>query len=245
MKYIFIVTPKALVPNRKEKQRSLRSPDGENEKIRTFGMKSIYRFQKSSMTIFSPCILAAQPLFCYKDGTMNTVVVYRSISGFTKKYAEWIAEELSAECIEISAFGDYKISEDSIVIFGGSLHAVGINGYKKFKKIMTGKTVKAVIVFAVGASPKKAGIEEEVRRNNLTDKEEENIPLYYLRGGFDYGKLNMSNKILMGLLRIKLLTNKNKTPEDRGIQAAYKKPLDAAKRENLRELLEYVRKIEL
>jgi len=32
---------------------------------------------------------------------MKTVVVYKSISGFTKKYAEWIAEELDADLFRI------------------------------------------------------------------------------------------------------------------------------------------------
>ena len=30
---------------------------------------------------------------------MKTVVVYKSISGFTKKYAEWIAHELRADLL--------------------------------------------------------------------------------------------------------------------------------------------------
>jgi hypothetical protein len=33
---------------------------------------------------------------------MNTIVLYKSISGFTKKYAEWIAEELNADLYPIA-----------------------------------------------------------------------------------------------------------------------------------------------
>lgn len=32
---------------------------------------------------------------------MKIVVVYKSISGFTKKYAEWIAEELEADLLRL------------------------------------------------------------------------------------------------------------------------------------------------
>ena len=31
---------------------------------------------------------------------LRTVVIYRSTSGFTKRYAEWIAEELKADLFE-------------------------------------------------------------------------------------------------------------------------------------------------
>jgi len=34
-------------------------------------------------------------------GTMKIVVVYKSISGFTKKYVEWIAEELEADLLRL------------------------------------------------------------------------------------------------------------------------------------------------
>ncbi len=32
---------------------------------------------------------------------MKTLVVYKSLSGFTKKYAGWIGEELQAELLNI------------------------------------------------------------------------------------------------------------------------------------------------
>lgn len=33
---------------------------------------------------------------------MKTVVIYKSKTGFTQKYAEWIAEDLSADLFEVS-----------------------------------------------------------------------------------------------------------------------------------------------
>jgi hypothetical protein len=36
---------------------------------------------------------------------MKALVLYRSKSGFTKKYAEWIARELSAEVLEAKGAG--------------------------------------------------------------------------------------------------------------------------------------------
>jgi len=33
---------------------------------------------------------------------MKTVVIYKSKTGFAKKYAEWIAEELVADILDVS-----------------------------------------------------------------------------------------------------------------------------------------------
>ncbi len=34
---------------------------------------------------------------------MKTIVIYNSQTGFTKRYAEWIAEAAGADCLELSA----------------------------------------------------------------------------------------------------------------------------------------------
>ena len=33
---------------------------------------------------------------------MKTIVIYNSQTGFTKRYAEWIAEEAGADCLALS-----------------------------------------------------------------------------------------------------------------------------------------------
>jgi menaquinone-dependent protoporphyrinogen IX oxidase len=172
---------------------------------------------------------------------MNILVVYKSISGFTKKYAEWIAGGLNAKCINLDEIGNISFKEYDLIIFGGSLHAVGVNGYKKFKAYIPIIGADKIIIFAVGASPAKKGVEDEIKTANLTDAVERNIPLFYLRGGFDYSKLDLRNKVLMKLLKWKLMLRKNKTPDEKGMLSAYKKPLDASKQKNIEPIIDYVK----
>jgi len=61
---------------------------------------------------------------------MKTVVIYKSKTGFVKKYAVWLAEALSADLFEASKVRINLLSEYDTVIYGGSLHAVGIIGLK-------------------------------------------------------------------------------------------------------------------
>lgn len=61
---------------------------------------------------------------------MKAVVIYKSKTGFTKKYAQWIAEDLSADIFEVSKVNMNMLNSYDTVIYGGSLYAVGINGVK-------------------------------------------------------------------------------------------------------------------
>jgi menaquinone-dependent protoporphyrinogen IX oxidase len=174
---------------------------------------------------------------------LRTVVVYRSISGFTKKYAEWIAEELKADLFETREISAEKICGYDLIIFGGSLHAVGISGVKLLKKNISQLVDKKIVVFAVGASPPKEGIVNEIRKNNFSYEEQENLELFYLRGGFKFSKLDFANKIIMALFRVKLIITKNKTPDERGMLAAYSKPIDCTRKENIKGIIEYVKSL--
>ena len=174
-------------------------------------------------------------------GTMKTVVVYRSISGFTKKYAEWVAEELEADLFRIEKIDIDILLKYDMIIYGGNLHAAGISGVSIIKDNLNKLRGKNIIVFATGASPSKESTVSEVRDNNFSAEEQKQIQFYYFRGGFDFKKLNFINKILMTLFKWKIKSKRHKTPDERRILAAYSKPMDFTKKENIKELLEYVR----
>lgn len=170
----------------------------------------------------------------------RVIVIYRSVSGFTKKYAQWIAGELTADFCDARKIDIKKLLGYDIIIFGGGLHAVGINGVGIIKDNLPLLLDKKVVVFAVGASQPSEGIVEEVSKRNFPDQPE-NLKLFYLRGGFDYDKLDSKNKVLMTLFKAKLKTKKDKTADEEGMLAAYYTPLDCTSRENVAELVAYVK----
>ena len=138
----------------------------------------------------------------------NSVVVYRSISGFTKRYATWIAEDLKADLFDARNVNIEKLLEYDIIVFGGSLHAIGINGIKILKENISKLTGKKVVVFAVGASTCKENILEEIKSRNFSAEEHKAFKFFYLRGGFVYNKLDLTNKILMTLFRVRIKLKK-------------------------------------
>lgn len=173
---------------------------------------------------------------------MKIIIVYKSVSGFTKKYAGWITKELNADIKTQNKVNKNILEKYDLIIYGGCLHAVGVFGLKKIKKIISQLKNKKLIVFSVGASPYKKGILDEIKRNNFSKKE--NVKFFYLRGGFDFTKLNVINKIIMFLFIKKIKHKKEKTEDEKGMLLAYEKPVDFTKKEKINELVKYVRKID-
>lgn len=180
---------------------------------------------------------------------MKAIVIYTSTTGFTKKYAEWIAADLGADfaegcdLVEAKGLRAGALSAYDVVIYGGSLHAIGIRGLAKFKPSLPALAGKKVIVFAVGAAPDRKGVPEEVLAANFSPEERGRIRFFYLRGGFDYAKLGLVDKFLMTLLKLKMKNKREdeRSPDERGMLASYAKPVDFTKRAYVDELVAYAK----
>jgi menaquinone-dependent protoporphyrinogen IX oxidase len=171
---------------------------------------------------------------------MKAIVIYKSKTGFSKKYAEWIAEELEADIFEVSKINTEMIKTYDIVIYGGSLHAAGINGVSFIIHNLDKLKNKKIIVFATGASPVREEVINEITNKNFTPQQQKYIKLFYLRGGFDYSKLGFGDKALMILLKLKIKSKKELTSDEKGMLELYNKPVDFTKKENIKEIISYI-----
>ncbi len=172
---------------------------------------------------------------------MKTLVIYKSKTGFVKKYAEWIAEELSADIFEASKISLDMLKPYDSVIYGGGLYAVGINGIQFITQNLDKLKNKRIIVFATGASASCPKVINHVKNKNFTPEQEKHLQFFYLRGGFNYNKLKFLDKLLMTLLKWKLKRKAELTPDERGLLLAYDKPVDFTMKQNIEELISYVK----
>ncbi|MDF2686196.1 MAG: hypothetical protein K0S55_1377 [Clostridia bacterium] len=172
---------------------------------------------------------------------MNKIaVVYRSKSGFTKKYAEWIAKAVNADLyIGNKTSIDDLIKYDTIV-YGGALYAVGINGIKLITNNFDKLKDKKLIIFTLGATPVRPEIFEEVKKSNLTEEQQKYIKFFMLRGGFDYNKLSFIDKILMKLLKAKIKSKKNPDADERGMLNSYTHPVDFTNEKNIKPIVDAI-----
>ena len=171
---------------------------------------------------------------------MKTVVIYKSKTGYAKKYAKWIAEKLAADIFDVSKVTTNMLTAYDTVIYGGGLYVVGINGVKLITKNLNKLKDKKVIVFATGVSPSREEAISEVINKNFTSEEQKYIQFFYLRGGFDYSKLKPFDKVLMTLLKWKIKTKKELTPDERGMLETYDKPADFTRKKNIDKIITYV-----
>lgn len=172
---------------------------------------------------------------------MKSIVLYKSKTGFTKEYAEWIASELEADMFEVSDIGIEMLDGYDTIIFGGGLYASHINGVRFITSNIDRLSQKKVVVFATGISPLSDDVLNDVRSTNFDSNTLNSIEFFYFRGGFDYEHLKRLDKFMMSLLKFKLKHKKHLNDHERGMLDAYDERVDFGSKENIGELISCVK----
>ena len=73
------------------------------------------------------------------------LVIYKSKTGFTKRYAQWIKEDLSCDIISYEKGMNLSFDSYDTVIYGGGFYAGKINGLNQFKKNLSKIDGKKII----------------------------------------------------------------------------------------------------
>ena len=172
---------------------------------------------------------------------MKTIVIYKSRTGFTKRYAQWIAEELACEVIAYDDIPDINFDHVDVIIYGGRVHAGKIDDLGKIKKLFVNNESK-LIVFATGATPIEAAEEiEKIMRCNFDDT---SIPHFYMQSGLCYEKMGLVDKTIMTALS-KMLSNKNnKSDAEKGTAMAISKSYDISDRTFIQPLIQCVKELQ-
>lgn len=130
---------------------------------------------------------------------MSAIVIYKSNTGFTKKYAQWIAESLGCEAVSIESLKNVDLGSYDALIFGGWFFAGSIQGLKEFKSQMLSFNGKKAL-FATGATPSESSESVQAMSNCLTEVEHKNIRTFYMRGGLKYDEMNFIHKTMMKMM---------------------------------------------
>lgn len=134
---------------------------------------------------------------------MKILVTYKSKTGFTKKYAEWIAEELGCETKDIKTITSKDAAEYDLIIHGGWILGGIINGYS----IINSFSPKRLIVFGVGFTPKaKVDSKKMAEENKLGD-----TPLYYFEGGTNPPKMGFIGRKIVEMVTKEKVTYQDHT----------------------------------
>jgi len=125
---------------------------------------------------------------------MKCIVVYSSISGFTKRYAEWISEEVGADCASVDLVDSEKLSQYDVVVFGSHVRMGDIPHRKRFAELS--KNLKRVVVFVVGGSPAENNpvLPRIFKKIHKSIPQSASAPDFYFRGGLNIDALPEDEK---------------------------------------------------
>lgn len=172
---------------------------------------------------------------------MNALVIYKSKTGFTKWYAEFIAKEVNGNLMDFKEVTTEIMSGYDVVVYGGGLYAGMINGYKKAKEMFEKSSANRLILFATGGTPNEATKEiDEVWKNILSAEELQSIPHFYMQGGICYEKMSLSNRTIMKMMSKVLDKRKNKDSTEEGFAQAIKSSYDIKAKKYAEPLIKYL-----
>ena len=146
---------------------------------------------------------------------MKTIVIYTSQTGFTKRYAEWIAEAMGADCFELSVAKKKDLATYEAIIFGGWACAGSISKISWFKGNMDKWADKKLIAFCVGGSPIDNPEVDIALKRNFNESEQKKVKAFYCPGGFNYEKMSTPSKLLMKMF-IKRFIKSLDIPSEQG-----------------------------
>ncbi|MBO5743519.1 MAG: flavodoxin [Clostridia bacterium] len=84
---------------------------------------------------------------------MKAVVIYKSKYGSTKKYGQWIANELGCDLFDAKDIKIENLKDYDTVIYGGGLYAEVIAGVSLLTKSINMLEGKKLIVYTTGITP--------------------------------------------------------------------------------------------
>ena len=145
---------------------------------------------------------------------MKYSVLYTSKTGFTKKYADWIAEDLGCSAVSAEKCEESIIDDAECIIYGGWIKAGRIQGLGRIKKAAEDRG-KKFAVFAVGAAGSDMkDVIDKMWLQNFTEEELSDTVHFYFEGGLDYAKMGFVNRSMMYMMKKMLSKDKASQGED-------------------------------
>lgn len=170
------------------------------------------------------------------------IVIYKSKTGFTKKYAEMIAEELGCAIADYKTINQETMSNYDTVVYGSRTHAGRVDGFIKVKEMFQNSTSKNFIVFATGATPNDAeDAIKEIWNQNLSADELETIPHFYMQSGMCYERMSFLDKTMMKMVAAMLKKKKDKDEHEKGFEQAITSSYDISSKEYIEPLVSFLK----
>lgn len=174
---------------------------------------------------------------------MKTLIIYTSQTGFTKKYAEWLAERMKADLIDlkdakkkdVKFFNDYQA-----IVYGGWAMAGNLVKSKWFLDKSIFWKEKLLAMFCVGGSPNDNPDVETALKNMLNDEQRKYIKAFYCQGGFNYEKMSGPSRLAMKMFVSTLKKKKDATEDEKKMTEMISSSYDISDIKFIEPIVEYL-----
>lgn len=176
----------------------------------------------------------------------KAVVVYNSKRGSTRRYAEWIAEDISKFCscelVDFSRIKNEYFSDYDLVIYGGWIRGSGIVDFDRFSRLWDKELLDKMMVFGVGVAIPTPENYMQVWSLNLGKIDPKNVhkaTLYIFDGKYDPNAVTGFDRVLMGVAKKVMLSGATReAADDAGeMRRRIEDGVDLVKRENINALV--------
>ena len=175
----------------------------------------------------------------------KVMVIYFSKYGSTKKYAEWIAEELNGNISKLNEVNLSNLSDYEVIIIGIPLYPGKIKNFDFLGKYYEIIKDKKIIIFTCGI----ADVNKTENVNNIKKRIEKIIPknifeknkIFCLRGSLDYKKMDLKHRIMMWVKKREVISKEldKKDNDAKLLLETYGKTIDFINKENINEIIDY------
>lgn len=172
---------------------------------------------------------------------MSTVVIYKSQTGFTEKYAKLIGARLDAEVLTLKDAKkkpeDFFENADAIICGGWAMAGKMVGSEWYIPKLNEWKG-KRIALFCVGASPAEAP-DVDVNLDRILDDEQKKIAkVFYCQGGINYDKMKLPSKLAMKMLAS--ATKNSKKQEEREMSEMIAHSYDISDEKFIEPIINYI-----
>ena len=174
---------------------------------------------------------------------MNTIVIYKSKYGATKKYAEWIAEALSCEMVEAKNVKASDLLKYDTIIYGGGLYAEVINGVTLITKNFDMLKEKKLIVFTTAITPLsyREYYDNYVIKKNFKPEMLDRIKIFNFMGKMLTDELSLVHKTALKSLKKIMMAKENPSELEKLLVNLCDYNNDECDKNSTKDLIDYAR----
>ncbi len=164
----------------------------------------------------------------------SIAVVYSTKSGHTKKYADWLKEDVDADVISVDSFNITKMLSYKLIIFACGVYGDKLAIMDFIKKNLTSVPLQKVMVMAVSwytnDSPEAT---QKLINENFPEQLKNTVPLFVINSGIDKKTINAMDKAKLLAAQNAINRKDGRSSDDINALAIIKGFADQTSKDNL------------